>query len=210
MLKISSTRLEEVRKNPSAINDIVSTVIKRKDIGMFAKTQNAICKVHNGKLSIAEARESIENQFLVYKESTSNRKRQNLLLMGFDSYFHQLDTIGLSYEDGRHFIQWKMHPNVSLSGLTPFVANKDGLHYAYIIAESIHDWEKELRFPLFQKYLSEETISCSTKLINVGVYSMSTGLFEFKQYNLRQINAAESETKDVFKDVYNEYLKGKK
>lgn len=211
MLNVRNSALEDARLYPEQYVQSLLIGGARRNIGMFSRMQNVIVKVHAGALTVSDARKQIESQFLLYETWKYNKTKQDRLLASFDNYFASFDKMKLQFVDSKHQMKWQLHANVSLSGLTPIVVANNSGYYSYIFTEQpIDEWKKQLRFPLIQQYLANNTIGCDATEVNVGVFCASSGTFEFKSFSKREIAVALKETAEVFNTVDKTYSKLKK
>lgn len=127
----------------------------------------------------------------------------------FVKYCRLYERRQFEFIDGWRQMKWNIIPDVRLTGRTPWVVENNDSYYSYILSEKEFAWKEELRFPLFQKYLVDNTIECNIEEMNVGVYNLATNTFDFKNFSTKEVSNMIREAEDVFKNVYTEYKKRK-
>ena len=212
MISIRCSILESVRKNPAAYGQLLAAGDGQNNggtHGMFACLQDVARLVHLGEITEAEAVKELHRKFLRFNDTPENKRKQGNLVEQLVKYCKQYDKNNFEFIDSWRLMKWDFSPDTRLSGRTPWVVSNDEGYFSYILSENGFDWRSELRFPLFQKYLSENTIECHLNEMNVGIYSLADNKFIFKVYSAKEIADAIKETNGIFKNVYSEYKKKK-
>lgn len=213
MIKIPCSILEQVRKNPMAHAQFLATGDKPKTggtHGMFAYFKDVVKQVHTKEFTVSEGIKELENKFARFDDTLKNKNKQNKLFDGFVEYCKAYEKMGFELADTKHQMKWDLLPTVRLTGHTPWVVYDDTYYYAYFIVEQPFDWQTELRFPLIQSYISNNTIECNESEMKVGIYSLSNGSFDLKSFSTKEIKGVIIETTNVFRNVHEEYFKIKK
>lgn len=212
MIRITCSALEIARKNPTAYGQNLADGSYKKgggSHGMFSCVQDVARLVHLGDLSVAEAIKELHRKFLRFNDTSYNKKKQEWLVERFVIYCRRYDENKFLLADGQRLMKWDFSADVRLSGRTPWVmANEKGF-YSFILGENRFDWKSELRFPLFQKYLADNTINCELSDINVGIYSLTDAEFQFKNFTAAEILTAINEAGAILNSVFKEYKKRK-
>lgn len=208
MIKIRLTSLEDVKRNPSLYAQQLAAENAKTSggtHGMFAYWQDIVKTVHLNQLTTSEAIKTLQQKFLRFDDNPKNIRKQELLLEQLAIYCNAYDKYKFALADGRRQIKWELYAGVMLTGLTPIVAHNDEGYYAYFFSENPYDWEDQLRFPLIQQYLSDYSIHCDIGEMNVGIYCLATGKFEFLLFTKSQLNKAIIQTSSLFEKVEKEY-----
>lgn len=214
MITIRCTQLEQVKQNPqlyaeSVLNGKVSTGGSH---GMLACMKDIVKTVHTHERSIEQAVIDLQNKFVRFVNTSENKSRQDRLVEQMISYNRAYEKMGFEMIDGHRQIKWEIVPGVAkLSGFTPWVVENDkGSLFAYFIAEKHFDWKSELRFPLYQSYMSENTLKCDIKDLWVGIFNLSANKFDFENFTPKKIIQVINETSDIMDKVVIEFQKKKK
>ncbi len=213
MIKIPCSILEQVRRNPSAHAQFLATGDKPKtggSRGMFAYFKDVVKLVHTKEFTVSEGIKELENKFARFDDTLKNKNKQNKLFDDFVEYCNAYNKMGFEFADTKHQIKWDLLPTVRLTGHTPWVVYDDSYYYAYFIVEQSFDWQSELRFPLIQSYLSNNTIECKESEMKVGIYSLDTNSFDLKSFSSKELKGVITETTNIFQNVIDEYNKIKK
>lgn len=205
--------LEQVRKAPVAHAQLIAAATKPNtggSHGMFAFWQDMVKLVNTGELTVAQAIHELQNKFMRFDDTRSNRSKQASLLEKLPMYCSLYEKNKFEFIDTKRKMKWDIVHGVQLTGFTPWVVhNKDG-YYSYFLTEQPFDWEAQLKFPLIQKYLTDNNIECDITEMNVGIYCLATNSFDFKNYSPKEIKIWVSETGKIFQTVLDEYQKWKK
>lgn len=210
MIKIRCTSLEDVRKNPAAYAQLLvsdNAKVSGGTHGMFAYWQDVVKLVHLQKLTPNEGIKELQQKFMRFDDTPRNKSKQDHLLEQFVQYCKQYDKNEFAFVSGKRQMKWELYAGVMLTGLTPLVVHNDDGYYSYLITEQPFDWKEQLRFPLMQQYLADYNIDCDVSEMRIGIYSLSTGKFEFKQFSKTELNKAVLQTSGIFENVFNEYSK---
>ncbi len=213
MISITCPLLETARANPSAYGQMLAVAGGKIGGGgraMISCVQEVARLVHLNELSVSQAIKELHNKFIHFKDTQQNKKRQEQLTEQFVRYCKQFDKLALNFLDGYHLMKWNFSPNTRISGRTPWVMANDIGYFSYLLSEKNFDWQSQLRFPLFQYYLANHTIDCTISEMNVGIYSLDEGDFQFKSFSKKEISSVISETNLILNTVFTEYNKRKK
>ncbi|MBN9298606.1 MAG: hypothetical protein J0I41_16490 [Filimonas sp.] len=208
MLTISCSLLEQVRNNYLPYVELLSTgekISRGGTHGMFAYWQDVSKKIHQNELNLSSGIKTLTSLYSNFDDNKRNRDKQNLLLDQLVKYHQCYEKQNFQFYDGRRRIRWPIIPEIHLSGLTPWVFESGEEYFAYYVIEKKYDWKKELRFPLLQKYMSEHNVKCNFRQLNMGVYFLDTGVFEFRKYSTKEILSSVIETKQLFGKIYEEF-----
>lgn len=210
MIKIRTSMLESVRKNPLAYGRLIAAgddSVSGGSHGMFACMVDVARAVHLKKVNLRQAIRQLHSKFLRFKPNDANRIRQDRLVEQLVAYLRLVKKMGLEWVDGSRRIQWSITSDVVLTGLTPWVVADEKGYISFIMAEKSFEWKNQLRFPLYQKYISENTIECKVEEIRVGFYFADVNKFDLRTFKTNELKMAVDETGEVFKILYNEYEK---
>ena len=177
---------------------------------MFACMVDVARAIHLGKLTLRQGIRELHSKFLRFKESKDNLLKQRKLVEYLVRYIRQCHSKKFQWEDGARRIQWSITNDVMLTGLTPWVVKDEDGYISYFVAESEFEWKSQLRFPLYQQYLSENTIDCSTNEVRIGFYFCDTNKFDVKSFNKRELKLAVDETGDLFTTLFTEFKRRRK
>ncbi len=213
MIKIKCSILEQVRRNPTAHAQMLASGGKDQrggPPGMFGHWKNLVKKVHTSELSLNDGIKELQNKFSQFQDNLANKTKQTKLLDEFVTYCEKYNQLGFKFADTRHNINWEIVPTITLTGHSPWVVYDSNFYYAYFLVETPIDWQAELRFPLIQTYLANNTIECDVAELKVGIYALSTQQFELKSFTEEELIDAFAETSTLFHNVHSEYNKFKK
>jgi|GEM_PF-4882858 len=199
--------LEVVKKNPTLYGQLLASTNEKQQKGrhgMFACFQEAAKMVHDG-LKVKDGVEALKQRFTVYKVTSANLRKQEQLLKQFVNYCRQYKENDFEFIDGWRNIKWPLLPETQLTGRTPWVVANTSGYYGYVFTEKAIDWKNELRFPLYQKWLVDNSINCSPSELQVGTYCLEKESFEFVNFSVSQLKSAISEASSLIVDVYNAY-----
>jgi hypothetical protein len=210
MIRVQCSKLEEIRKNPSLFVQklIFEESTNGGSIGMFKRWQNKVKAIHSTELDIPGAIKKLQQEFLNYSDNAKNRKKQEFLLDRLYSYLEEFKTKGFIYKSAEKRIFWDIIEDVALTGNSPVLVSKEdgSKHFAYYFTEAPSSWQQELKYPLLQKYLSEEYFKCNLGDLQVGVYCLQTNKFELQCFSTEDVNAAILEAQTLFNGIYRDYL----
>lgn len=212
MISIRCSELESIRKNPSAYGQLLASGENQGGgtYGMFACFQDVARKVHLGDLNPTDGVKDLYNKFDRFNDNPFNKARQEKLISQFVNYCRVFEKKEFVFIEGAKNIKWEFPEDTRLTGRTPWVvANADG-YYSFQLLEKDLVWSQQLKFPLFQQYLAEHIIDCGLAEVNVGVYSLQKGAFEFTCFSKKEVENAIEETTVIFSKVQHEYSKLKK
>lgn len=210
MISIRCSMLEAVRKNPAAYGQLLASNDGKKgggSHGMFACFQDVARLYHTGEIDLKDGIRELHRKFLRFNETEENKTKQAKLVEQFVRYCRSFEKQSFELVEGWRQMKWSVVPNVLLTGRTPWVVGNDDGYFSYILSEQKIDWKSELRFPLFQKYLTDNTIDCSLNEMSVGIYCLTTNTFDFKSYSAKEVTNVVNETGLIFQNVYTEYKK---
>jgi hypothetical protein len=213
MITIKASILESIRKDPEAYGRLLAIGDGKSgggSHGMFAYLVDTARAVHIGKFTLQQAVRELHSKFLRFKDSFENRERQERLIEQLVTYLKHYNKRGFEWHDGARRIQWGITSDVILTGLTPWVVSDKKIYHSYLMAEHTFNWQQQLRFPLFQQFLSNSTIECPPEEIQIGIYFADTNIFDMRSFNTKELKLAVDETGILFNSLYNEYQKRKK
>lgn len=212
MIRIQCSMLEQVRRNPVAYGQLLAANDKKNGggtHGMFAYWQDIVKQVHLGEFDLNKGLKALKSKFLLFEENLKNLKKQDFLIDEFVNYCRLYERMKFEFVLSKKQIKWSLTSQTLLTGLTPWVVKDSKRFYAYFPLEQPVDWKHELKFPLIQEYLSKDIIECQPNQLQIGIYSLRAGSFEFKNFSSIEIKNAIAETKGIFQRVEHEYNKAK-
>lgn len=198
--KFSITKLEEVRKNPSAyahkLKDINNTTDFMRQ-GKFAAWKRAVYRYHKTN-NIVYAKSYLYDELSKFK-TLKGKKNQ------IDEYLDNLEIHVNSHNDYNYqFLNSQTRINISLSselyisGEVPIVNMiTDGGFALFFFQEQYIDWEDELRFPVLQNYFANIELGCDLSQIDVGIYCVETSQHHSKNFSKQEVSDALQEIKDI-------------
>jgi hypothetical protein len=210
MIKIQCSVLEQVRKNPVLHGQILASNItlgRGGTHGMLAYWQDVSLNLHKQEYDFARGIKELQKTFFNFEETVKNYKKQDFLQDSFVKYHKNFNKRKFELVETRKRINWNISSVGLLTGLTPWVFKANNKFYSYLFTEREYSWNTELRFPLIQSYLAYKILECDISVVNIGIYSLSTDNFFFKNFSQPEINGAIDETVDIFKKVNTEYEK---
>jgi len=209
MIKISCSKLEDVRQYPQVFAQQLATGNESGGgrYGMFQCWQSKVREVHKGKYTAPEAIKSLQQRFMSYADNVKNKRKQEFFIDRLTPYIEEFNNRNYNYLGAQKQIEWKLIPEVSLTGHTPNLVKNDNGFAAYFYMETPILWQSQLRFPLIQYYLAEKIFKCPLSEVEIGTYTLSTLSFDLKQFTEGEMNEAILETKDLFKKVFDGYKK---
>lgn len=212
MISVKASLLESVRTDPEAYGRLLASGNESTtggSHGMFACWTDVIRAVHTGRLEEKQAVRELHAKFLRFQDTPSNKQRQERLVENLVSYLRHYKKRRYEWVDGARRIQWGLTVNVRLTGLTPWVVEHDEGYVSYLLAEHSFDWRSELRFPLYQLYLSQQTIECSPDQLQIGFYFADRDHFDLTAFSKTDLQLAVDETGDLFNTLFKEFEKKK-
>jgi len=213
MISVQCSQLEYIKVNPEAYGQLLAENDGKNrggSYGMFACFQDVAKQVHIGELDISQAVKELYKKFVRFENNAKNRKKQEFLAEQLVNYCNSYKKKRFEFVDSRHQIRMQLIPEVRLTGLTPWVVADETTFYSYTISEKDFDWEKQLRYPLFQNYIINYTIDCEWDQLKVGIYSLESTQFQFKNFTKNRVQEIIEETTEIFKNLYLAYKQRKK
>jgi hypothetical protein len=212
MITIKCTELEKVRKSPIAYAQLLASenTSSAGSHSMFACVKEVARSMHTKEKTLSAGIKELQSKFLKYAINVQNTSKQEKLTDQFIKYFKAYEKMNFEWVDGNRQMKWNMASNSKLTGLTPWVVENEKGLYSYLITQNEIDWKNELRFPLFQKYLSDATLKCNLDKLHIGVFNLSTGSFDFNCFSTKQIKETVEETIVIFNEVTDAFKKIKK
>ena len=210
MLKIRCTSLEDVKRNPVAYAQLLASDNAKKSggtHGMLAYWQDVAKQVHQHEFTVSQGVKELQNKFMRFDDNPKNNAKQALLTQQFVQYCKIFNKNAFALADSRRQMKWELYAGVMLTGLMPLVVHNEKGYYSYLITEQPFDWQEQLRFPLMQQYLADYNIHCDVTEMNIGIYCLATGKFDFRVYTKPELNSAVMQTSAIFENVQNEYAK---
>jgi len=211
-MKIRCSTLETVRKNPVAYAELLATGDGIKgggSHGMFACMQDVARLIHLGEVDVNQGIKELQKKFQKFSITSKNKAKQELLTDQLVKYCRLYEKQSFVFIDGWRNMCWGITADVSLTGRTPWVVSNGKGYYSFLLTEKPFAWSSELRFPLIQKYLVDNTIDCPITEMNVGIYCLATNSFDFLSFSNEEILEVVTETRDIFRRVYQEYKRKK-
>lgn len=213
MITIRCTQLEQVRQNPLLYAESLLNGYQNKGgtHGMFAYMKDVVRTIHTHEKDINQAVTDLQNKFIRFVSNAENKIKQERLIEQMISYNQVYNQMGFEMTDGHRQMKWDIVPDARLSGHTPWVVqNEEGELFAYFIVEKYFDWTSELRFPLYQSYMSTNTLKCDIDDLQVGIFDLSANRFEFENFGSEKIAEVIDETSNIVGKVVTEFQKKKK
>lgn len=213
MISISCSKLERVKNNPRLFGQMLATGEEKQNKrrhGMFACLKNTICEVHTGGITAARGVKKLQNLFLQFAANTKNKTKQAKLIEHYTIYHKLFAQQNWVFACATKNMQWPLHNEVMLTGHTPWTFKSPEGYIAYYITETaLPGWRNELRFPLIQQYLAEKILHCEPSNIKLGYYALNTAKFDLERFDEAAIEEAVEVTSNVFKNVYDAFIKSK-
>jgi len=209
MIRVSCSKLEDVRKSPLAFAQQLLSDKKsgQGSYGMFQCWQSKAKALHTNEMDLPESIKSLQQRFMSYAENAPNKKKQEFLLDRLKPYWEEYQSKGFKYLGSQKQIFWKMIADVALTGHTP-VSVIDGNGFAaYFFTEYPVSWQEQLKFPLLQYYLANNYFKCDLDRVKIGVYCLSTLKFDLKTYSTVELEDSISEAKGIFTAISTYYNK---
>lgn len=212
MIRVTVSQLENARHNPAGFGQALAETDKAGgggNRGMFTYMTDVIRLVHTGTLNRSDAVRELHTKFLRFNITRENKVKQDRLVEQMIRYLDLFEKNKFRFIDGTHRIHWDITTDVALTGLTPWVVKKGEEYFSYLLAEKTFDWRAQLRFPLYQQYLTEHTVECDSKALKIGLYLADSNRFDFKIFSVRELRMAVDEAGQIFTEMYREYKKRK-
>jgi len=207
MIRVSCSNLEDVRKNPTAYAQQLLADKKAGggSYGMFQCWQSKVKEIHSNELSITEAIKSLQQRFMSYADTSTNKKKQEYLLDRLKPYFEEFENKGYTYISSQKRVYWNIIPEVALTGLAPYIVADENKFVAYFFTEQSITWENQLRFPLLQYYIAKNICNCEPSQLQIGFYCLNTLSFNLKIYSNEDIEDSIREAENIFRTINKAY-----
>lgn len=203
-MKVSLTKLEELRRDPLAFKTTPSVEFKG-GYGMFQALQHAALRYSKSK-DCPEAKKYLRKQF--EKNFDSIRAKKTLL-----SYFAQLDEYAMRFEE-RKFRYKKSYYNISLdlpphfpstvscTGQIPLLSFKAALSQWDVLFYSQNKIisTDELRLPLIQGQIANQ-MQAELEDVSVSFYHFASGEFTSFQFSQNQVKDAQIELENLLAQI---------
>jgi hypothetical protein len=192
-MKVSFSQLEEARRNPARF--------KRRQAASkgFFNNKNfrayfvaAMKRFHQGGTKPQVVKffrdKCVAN---LDKQLNFNSRLNNYLgvLAGYcDSYSAQ----GCVFVEARKVVGLALGSHTLTGTLQRFDVRASGGYRGTLTQMEQTDWQKELRWPLIQKAIADDLL-CPSSEVEVGIFSLDTGLYGYNIFTEKQINDAEQE-----------------
>ncbi|MGJ7032633.1 hypothetical protein [Niabella hirudinis] len=211
MISVRCSELESVRENPAAHGQVLATngIKSGGGRGMVSCVREVALAMGKEEFTVSEGVKQIQQKFLTFSPTKENKERQEELIQGFIAYHEQLKKHQLEFIDGSRRMKWDFSKDTRLTGQTPWVFASDRNYYALSLAETNTAWQHQLKYPLYQKYLTDHIINCHPSALNVGVFCLQTGKFEFKSFDEESIELSVNETGQILNTVLDSFNKYK-
>jgi len=212
MIRIRCSELENARENPSAYGQLlaVNDFSNGGGHGMLACVREVALAMGKEKFSASQGIKQIQQKFLAFSPTKGNKERQEDLIQGFAQYCKQMEKFAFELVDNSRMMKWDFSKDVMLTGKTPLVFANDEGYFALTLIETNTSWQHQLKFPLYQQYLTTHTIDCPLTEMSIGVFCLQSGKFEFKSFEEESIEACVNETTQILNAVLDSYTKYKK
>ena len=208
MISISCSNLERARKNYTLYAEFLIDSVnlqRRGSYGMFSYWQETAKKFHTGEFNLNDALRHLQSSFARFADTERNRDKQTFLLEELARYVTKCKSEKLVYYEPVHLFKWGLTPQVQFTGKTPWVFKNEQGYFAYFCQEKELIWKDELRFPLLQKYMSQNILRRRLSELQIGVYFLETRAYDFKRYSPLEVRNAVQEATQLFTNVYEEY-----
>lgn len=211
MIRISLSKLESARANPSIFAHSLIDIIKSSGGNPgFVGCWKTIARNHHetdsdNSRSIDKLNDKL---FASFKENKANNDRRSSYIESFKSYLETFSDLELIIDKFQINIKWPLIPKTLLTGRSPFLCSDNNYKIAYFFQERFNDWQDELKYPLLQIYLAESFYKCDVSNIKIGVYSIYDKQFDLRTFEDFELDNALEEAKFVFKnvsDIYNKF-----
>ncbi|WP_205513031.1 hypothetical protein [Longitalea arenae] len=200
MSSFSITQLEVARRDPAAFAKIISS--SKEDTPSFNRYPqsmrwlNAISKYHDTN-DIDSAINYIENWFDKRKDNSVNRRALRKWILSLGKYEETITAKGYNLVNSRESINIEMR-SIRIGGVIPVIFMKPSEGFAaYFVSKPNSIWEKELKYPVIQNYLSTSVFNTDQANIDVGYIDFTTGDFYEICYNKKQIKEAKDELTNI-------------
>lgn len=213
MISVRCSLLEQVKANPITYGHLLAVNEGANGAGthgMFAYLQDIAKQVHLGEIKTSHAVNELFKKFARFEDNRKNRQRQEYLAEALVAYFKLYEKMGFNFVDGWRQIRLQMTPETRLTGRTPWVVVNDNGFYSFMFSENDFDWQSQLRFPIYQHYIANKTMECSTEQVRVGIYSLESQKFQFRNYSNSNITESMAEVTELLINVYSAYSERKK
>lgn len=203
MIKISCSKLEEVKQNPQAY----AQKLKNSEntgggaYGMFQCWQSCVRLVLQGRNNVEQAIEALQRQFVRFADTTANKKKQEFFMDRLRPFIEEFELKQYTYLSDQKHINWELVPGVELTGKTPVSVSDNKQYAAFIYTENPIGWHSQLRFPLIQTYLAKNIFKCSPKDVNIGTFCLETLRFDLRSFSNVEIDDAVSEMMKISETV---------
>ncbi len=200
MLKISISKLEQARLNPKAFVASLNDVSKGfGSKGSFSGTfKTYIGKFHNEDVEKEKLYRQLHDVYkLQFVENPSNNRRTEKYCDAFTAYTEYMRKHDFGLDNFFTRIDLNVLSDVSLGGNSPILSSSEDRIMVFSIQENSHQWQTELKYPIFQKYLADNYYDCESGNVEIGVFNIENGQFELTTYNEEDIENAFKETKSI-------------
>jgi hypothetical protein len=207
MIRVTCSKLEEVRQNPKTFAQQLKLENKNNggSFGMFQCWQKYVKSSHTGELNVSEAILGLQQSFMGFANNAVNKKRQEFLIDRFQPYVEDFKSRNYTYLGSQKKMLWNIIPDVALTGHTPNLVSNESGFASYFYTENPILWQEQLKFPLIQYYLAKNIFKCDFTAVEVGTYCLRSLSFNLKSYSENEIEDAISETEGIFNVVNEEY-----
>ncbi len=187
------SQIEEARKNPTAFK---RRLAKSRP---FFNTKNfrayffkAMKQFHNGKTKAEVTRVFREECTLNLQTQLNFQQRISTYIDSLKTYCDTFPAQGCLFVEARKRLLLNIGPHTITGTVQRFDAKVAGGYRATITQIEQTNWRAELRWPLIQKAISIAH-GCPTSEIDVGVFAIEDGAYDYEVFTDAQIAAAEAQ-----------------
>lgn len=200
-MKIPHLKLEAIRKNPKNFDQILNEKVR------FGKSKyncwkNAINFYHKPENDLNNTETYLINMF--NRNFVQNRKNEIELekfINELHKYIYDFEELNNKVFRTKTRIDFDLNYHNILSGeISRIDTNDKNENEIYLIIKEDFEWEKELRFPLFQYFLAQK-YKWDYNKVSVGTYCYSTAQHTTKKYSEEEIQKALIEVKKISKNL---------
>ena len=195
-MKVSHTKLENARKNPSGFKKQEASGAGFFRLGQYRYWQFATRHYHdNGRDDAFDYLErSFEEKFA---NNARNRKKLEEFQYKLDNYIKDFEELGnINIRRGVNISMDLGYSNTLSGEIAREDMKLDGRFEIFLFIKEEFNWEDELRFPLLQAHYAQ-TYGVSYSYISVGVYSFENDQHISNVYSDVEVNSALNEVQNI-------------
>jgi hypothetical protein len=207
MITVRCSILESIRNAPRHYGELLASgnLTTGGGHGMLDSVKTVLKEMLEKELSVSQAIKKIEQKFSIFRPTRENRERQAALLKGFVVFCDYLKKMNLVFVKGIKLMKWDFTKDVRLTGQTPWIFKNEEGFFAVSFSEKTIPWQGQLKFPLLQSYLADQTIKCGLNEMNMGVFCFQTGKLEVTSFKEEDIDSCFAQTETILIEVYKGY-----